>query len=201
MSRRSQGLAAPCLLASAAWSIAQAEKHYGHGVTDTEIPLGQTMPYSGSTSVYGTVGQAQLAFFRVINEHAGVNGRKIKLLSLDDGFSPPRTAEQVRKLVEQDQVEQCGDFLVVECCLHRAANTQVGRTASGGARGGRTAPSGSRLAPRDFCDDFSSASRFTVPPVPRLRNALLNAVGLALQGIYCKIPQYADLRGAGATSS
>jgi hypothetical protein len=62
------------------------------------------MPYSGPASVYGTYGKAQAAFFRLINEHGGVNGRKIRLLSLDDAFSPPRTVEQVRKLVEQEQV-------------------------------------------------------------------------------------------------
>ena len=62
------------------------------------------MPYSGPASVYGTYGRAQAAFFRMINEHGGVNGRKIELLSLDDGYSPPRTVEQIRKLVEQQQV-------------------------------------------------------------------------------------------------
>jgi ABC-type branched-subunit amino acid transport system substrate-binding protein len=62
------------------------------------------MPYSGPASAYGTYGKAQAAFFRMLNEHGGVNGRKIKLLSLDDGYSPPRTVEQIRKLVEQDQV-------------------------------------------------------------------------------------------------
>ena len=102
MYRRS--LAALCLIATLASSIAHAEKRYGPGVTDTEILLGQTMPYSGPASVYGTYGLAQLAFFRMLNEHGGVNGRKIKLLSLDDGFSPPRAVEQIRKLVEQEQV-------------------------------------------------------------------------------------------------
>jgi ABC-type branched-subunit amino acid transport system substrate-binding protein len=81
-----------------------AQKRYGPGVTDTEILLGQSMPYSGPASAYGTYGKAQAAFFRMLNEHGGVNGRKIKLLSLDDGYSPPRTVEQIRKLVEQDQV-------------------------------------------------------------------------------------------------
>jgi len=102
MYRRS--LAALCLIATLANSIVHAEKRYGPGVTDTEILLGQTMPYSGPASVYGTYGLAQLAFFRMLNEHGGVNGRKIKLLSLDDGFSPPRAVEQIRKLVEQEQV-------------------------------------------------------------------------------------------------
>ena len=83
---------------------AVGEKKYGPGVTDTEIKIGQTMPYSGPVSVYGTYGKAQLAFVRMVNEHGGINGRKIALLSLDDGYSPPRTVEQIRKLVEQEQV-------------------------------------------------------------------------------------------------
>jgi ABC-type branched-subunit amino acid transport system substrate-binding protein len=99
-----RGLAVFCLLTTLAAPAAHAEKRYGPGVTDTEILLGQTMPYSGPASAYGTYGKAQAAFFRMLNEHGGVNGRRIKLLSLDDGFSPPRTVEQVRKLVEQEQV-------------------------------------------------------------------------------------------------
>jgi len=81
-----------------------AQKKYGPGVTDTEIKIGQTMPYSGPNSVYGTYGRAQVAFFQMVNERGGINGRKITLLSLDDGYSPPRTVEQIRKLVEQDDV-------------------------------------------------------------------------------------------------
>ena len=92
------------LLATLSAGDLHAEKRYGPGVTDTEILLGQTMPYSGPASAYGTYGKAQAAFFRRLNEHGGVNGRKIKLLSLDDGYSPPRTVEQIRKLVEQEQV-------------------------------------------------------------------------------------------------
>jgi branched-chain amino acid transport system substrate-binding protein len=81
-----------------------AEKRYGPGVTDTEIKLGQTMPYSGPASAYGAIGKAELAYFEMINQRGGVSGRKIRLLSLDDGYSPPRTVEQVRKLVEEDEV-------------------------------------------------------------------------------------------------
>ena len=90
------------LLASA--GPAAADKKYGPGVTDTEIKIGQTMPYSGPMSAYGTYGRAQLAFFQMVNERGGINGRKITLLSLDDAYSPPRTVEQIRKLVEQDEV-------------------------------------------------------------------------------------------------
>jgi branched-chain amino acid transport system substrate-binding protein len=74
------------------------------GVTATEIKIGQTMPYSGPASAYGTIGKAELAYFNMINEHGGVNGRKIELMSLDDGYSPPKTVEQVRRLVEQENV-------------------------------------------------------------------------------------------------
>ncbi|MGP0058810.1 MAG: ABC transporter substrate-binding protein [Beijerinckiaceae bacterium] len=74
------------------------------GVTDTEIKIGQTMPYSGPASAYGQIGKAETAYFNMINEAGGINGRKINLLSLDDGYSPPKAVEQIRRLVEQDQV-------------------------------------------------------------------------------------------------
>ncbi len=74
------------------------------GVSATEIKLGQTMPYSGPASAYGTIGKAESAFFKMINEQGGVNGRKITLISLDDAYSPPKTVEQTRKLVEEDNV-------------------------------------------------------------------------------------------------
>jgi ABC-type branched-subunit amino acid transport system substrate-binding protein len=83
---------------------AMAQKRYGPGVTDTEIKLGQTMPYSGAASVYGQIGRAQLAYFKMINAKGGINGRKIRLISRDDGYLPPKTVEQVRKLVEREQV-------------------------------------------------------------------------------------------------
>jgi branched-chain amino acid transport system substrate-binding protein len=87
-----------------AWSLACAEKRYGPGVSDTEIKVGQTIPYSGPGSSYATIGRAQLAYFNMLNAHGGVNGRKIVLLSLDDGYSPPKTVEQTRRLVEQEDV-------------------------------------------------------------------------------------------------
>jgi ABC-type branched-subunit amino acid transport system substrate-binding protein len=83
---------------------AWAQKKYGPGASDTEIKLGQTMPYSGPASAYGTIGKLHQAYFKMINESGGVNGRKVTLISLDDGYSPPKTVEQVRKLVEQDEV-------------------------------------------------------------------------------------------------
>ena len=84
--------------------VALAEKRYGPGVTDAEIKIGQTMPYSGPLSAFGTMGRAETAYFDMINAQGGVNGRKITLLSLDDGYSPPKTIEQTRKLVESDEV-------------------------------------------------------------------------------------------------
>ena len=95
-------LGVPALAASA--TIARADKIYAPGITDTEIKIGQTVPYSGPASATSANGLAELAYFKMINEKGGVNGRKIVLISLDDGYSPPKTVEQTRKLVEQDQV-------------------------------------------------------------------------------------------------
>jgi branched-chain amino acid transport system substrate-binding protein len=84
---------------------ARAEKKYGPGVTDTEIKIGQTMPYSGNASAYGVAGRLHAAYFRMLNEtQGGINGRKINFISLDDGYSPPKTMELTRQLVERDQV-------------------------------------------------------------------------------------------------
>ena len=87
-----------------AQSPAHAAKTYGPGVTDTEIKLGQTMPYSGPASALSTIGKAQAAYFAMVNANGGVNGRKINLISLDDGYSPPKAVEQTRKLVESENV-------------------------------------------------------------------------------------------------
>jgi branched-chain amino acid transport system substrate-binding protein len=92
------------LLCAVGTGSTYAQKRYGPGVTDTEIKIGQTMPYSGPLSAFGTIGRAQSAYFDMVNERGGVNGRKIRLISLDDGYSPPRTIEQTRKLVESDEV-------------------------------------------------------------------------------------------------
>ena len=68
------------------------------GVTDTEIKIGQTIPYSGPASAYGVIGRTEAAYFKMINDQGGINGRKINFISLDDGYSPPKTVEQVRRL-------------------------------------------------------------------------------------------------------
>src|SRR5271166_5294856 len=81
-----------------------AAKKYDTGASDSEIKIGQTMPYSGGASAYGTIGRSEAAYFKMINEQGGVNGRKINMISLDDGLSPPKTVEQVRRLVEQEGV-------------------------------------------------------------------------------------------------
>lgn len=86
-------------------------KDYGPGVTDTEIKLGTTSPYSGPASAYGVYGHAQSAYFQMINDQGGINGRKINLISLDNGYNPPKALEQTRKLVEEDNVLAIAGFL------------------------------------------------------------------------------------------
>jgi len=83
---------------------AVAEKAYDPGVTDTEIKIGNTVPYSGPASSYGIEGRVEAAYFKMINSKGGINGRKINYISYDDAYSPPKTVEQTRKLVEQDEV-------------------------------------------------------------------------------------------------
>ncbi|MCC8944515.1 branched-chain amino acid transport system substrate-binding protein [Bradyrhizobium sp. USDA 4501] len=85
-------------------NVALAQKKYDTGASDTEIKIGNTMPYSGPASAYGTIGKTEAAYFRMINDAGGVHGRKIKFISYDDGYSPPKTVEQARKLVENDEV-------------------------------------------------------------------------------------------------
>jgi branched-chain amino acid transport system substrate-binding protein len=81
-----------------------AQKKYDPGASDTEIKVGNIMPYSGPLSAYAQIGRTEAAFFRMINEQGGINGRKINFISYDDAFSPPKTVEQARKLVESDEV-------------------------------------------------------------------------------------------------
>ena len=81
-----------------------AQKQYDTGASDTEIKIGQTIPLSGPASAYGSIGKVQAAYIRMINEQGGINGRKINLIQYDDAYNPPKTVEQVRKLVESDEV-------------------------------------------------------------------------------------------------
>src|SRR5690606_7292334 len=85
-------------------ALSTQAKEYGPGVTDTEIKIGNIMPYSGPASAYGTIGKATGAYFDMVNDKGGINGRKINYITYDDGYSPPRAVEQARKLVEQDEV-------------------------------------------------------------------------------------------------
>jgi len=90
--------------AVSAGGVLAAEKKYDTGATDTEIKIGNIMPYSGPASAYGIVGRTEAAYFKKINAEGGINGRKINFISYDDGYSPPKTVEQARKLVESDEV-------------------------------------------------------------------------------------------------
>jgi branched-chain amino acid transport system substrate-binding protein len=93
------------LLLGVAWALpAAAQDKNAPGVTASEIKIGNTMPYSGAASAYGAIGRAEAGYFQMINEQGGVNGRKIDFVTLDDGYSPPKTVEQTRRLVESDKV-------------------------------------------------------------------------------------------------
>jgi branched-chain amino acid transport system substrate-binding protein len=92
------------LAASLASSELSAQRKYDPGASDTEIKLGHTSPYSGPLSAFSVAGKATTAYFNMINAAGGINGRKIKFISYDDGYQPPKTVEMVRKLVESDEV-------------------------------------------------------------------------------------------------
>src|SRR6202051_2843498 len=96
--------AAAFAVLAASSSGALAQKKYDTGATDTEIKIGNIMPYSGPASAYGVIGKTEEAYFKKINAEGGINGRKISFISYDDGYSPPKAVEQVRKLVESDEV-------------------------------------------------------------------------------------------------
>jgi branched-chain amino acid transport system substrate-binding protein len=99
------GLISAALAVIAATSVSAADqKKYDIGATDTEIKIGNIMPYSGPASAYGVIGKTEQAYFNKINAEGGINGRKINFVSYDDGYSPPKTVEQARKLVESDEV-------------------------------------------------------------------------------------------------
>ena len=97
------GFGAVGALAVLIWPAASTSAEM-RGVTATEIRIGQTMPYSGPVSAFGALGKGEVGYFRMLNERGGINGRNIKLISLDDGYAPPKTVEQTRRLVESDEV-------------------------------------------------------------------------------------------------
>jgi branched-chain amino acid transport system substrate-binding protein len=119
--RRSQTIAALLGALALATLPAKAEKKYDSGATDTEIKIGHINPYSGPASAYGAIGKAISGYFDMLNAEGGVNGRKIKFITLDDGYSPPKAVEQARRLVEQDQV------LLIFQSLGTPSNTAIQR--------------------------------------------------------------------------
>src|SRR5260370_8813816 len=102
--KRSAVTALAALALAFAATSAFAQKHYGPGVTDTEIKIGTTTPHSGPASAYSAGAISATAYFTMINERGGVNGRKINFISLDDAYSPPKTVEQIRRLIESEEV-------------------------------------------------------------------------------------------------
>jgi len=119
VARRLAAFSAAIFLIAANGSSALAQKKYDVGATDTEIKIGNIVPYSGPASAYGVIGRTEAAYFRKINAEGGINGRKIKFISYDDGLSPPKTVEQARKLIESDEV------LLIFGPLGTATNTAI----------------------------------------------------------------------------
>lgn len=113
------GLAAALSALLVTSGTALAQKKYDTGASDTEIKIGNIMPYSGPASAYGVIGKVEAAYFNMINEQGGINGRKINFVTYDDGYSPPKAVEQARKLVESDEV------LFVFSPLGTASNSAV----------------------------------------------------------------------------
>jgi branched-chain amino acid transport system substrate-binding protein len=104
VARRLTAFSAAIFLIAASGGSAIAQKKYDTGATDTEIKIGNIMPYSGPASAYGVIGRTQAAYFRKVNAEGGINGRKITFISYDDAYNPSKTVEQARKLVESDEV-------------------------------------------------------------------------------------------------
>jgi branched-chain amino acid transport system substrate-binding protein len=105
-------------------SVAFAQKKYSDGASDTEIKIGHTNPYSGPASSYGVIGKTLQAYWKSVNEAGGINGRKVNFISLDDGYSPPKTVECIRQLVEQDKVLCTFNTLGTPCntAIHKYMN-------------------------------------------------------------------------------
>src|SRR6267143_3943001 len=107
------------LLVASVASAASAQKKYDPGATDSEIKIGNIMPYSGPASAYATIGKTEAAYFNKLNAEGGINGRKNNFISYDDGYNPAKTVEQARKLVEAD------DVLLVFNSLGTPGNTAI----------------------------------------------------------------------------
>ena len=104
VARRLAAFSAAIIALAASGGSALAQKKYDVGATDSEIRIGNIMPYSGPASAYGVIGRTEAAYFRKINTEGGINGRKVNFISYDDAYSPPKAVEQARKLVESDEV-------------------------------------------------------------------------------------------------
>ncbi|WP_029077900.1 ABC transporter substrate-binding protein [Bradyrhizobium sp. th.b2] len=116
---RIAAISAAIVAVAATSTAAFAQKKYDTGASDTEIKVGNIMPYSGPASAYGVIGKTEEAYFKMINDQGGINGRKVSFVSYDDAYSPPKAVEQVRKLVESDEV------LVVFNPLGTPSNTAI----------------------------------------------------------------------------
>jgi branched-chain amino acid transport system substrate-binding protein len=119
VTRRLAAFSIAFILLAASQGSAFAQKKYDTGATDTEIKIGNIMPYSGPASAYGVIGRTEAAYFRKVNAEGGINGRKVIFISYDDAYSPPKTVEQARKLVEDDEV------LLIFQSLGTAMNTAI----------------------------------------------------------------------------
>ena len=106
--------------------VAFGEKKYDVGATDTEIKIGHTNPYSGPASSYSSIGKLHQAYWKMVNEAGGINGRKVTFITYDDGYSPPKTVEMIRKLVEEDHVLACFNMTGTPCntAIHKYMNTK-----------------------------------------------------------------------------
>jgi len=118
------GISTAAIISSSGVAFGQNQKKYDEGASDTEIKIGHTCPYSGPASAYGVIGKAHQAFFKALNEAGGINGRKINFITYDDGYSPPKTVEMVRKLVEEDRVLLLFQNLGTPCntAIHKYVN-------------------------------------------------------------------------------
>jgi ABC-type branched-subunit amino acid transport system substrate-binding protein len=130
-------LTASVLVGGAALSTSPAVAQNTPGVSKSEIKIGNIMPYSGPASAYGVIGKTEAAYFNKINEAGGVNGRKINFISYDDGYSPPKTVEQARKLVESDEVLLIFNSLGTPTVIAHPDGCTAGLWASGVAASGK----------------------------------------------------------------
>ena len=119
-------IALAALLAAGLAGAAQAQKSYDPGASDTEIKIGNIMPYSGPASAYAAIGKTIETYFKSVNEAGGVNGRKIRFITMDDGYVPSKTVEVVRQMVENDKIFALFQSLGTPCntAIHKYMNTK-----------------------------------------------------------------------------